>query len=69
VQADVAFGIGGSFTIARDVILPPGVNTHFSCLISDSQPDTTFVSPATLTVTVTSVGNGNATASIGGVIF
>jgi len=69
VQADVAFGTNGQFTIARDVILPVGVNTHFSCLISDARPDTGFVSPATLTVSVTSAGNGNATASIGGTIF
>lgn len=68
VQADVAFGTGGSYTFTEDVILPPGANTHFSCLVSDSQPDTSYATPATLTVSVTNADNGNATASIGGTI-
>jgi hypothetical protein len=67
-QAEVAFGINGTFTISQDVILPPGVNTQFSCIISDSRPDTNYVSSATLSISVNSVGNGNATASIGGTI-
>ena len=67
-QAEVAFGLDGSFTISRDVILPPGVNTQFSCIVSDRTPEDTTSSPATLSISVTSVGNGNATATIGGTI-
>lgn len=68
VQADVAFGISGSYTFTEDIILPPHSNTQFSCLVSDSQPDTAYATPATLTVSVTNADNGNATASIGGTI-
>lgn len=68
VQAIVAFGNNGSFTISQDVILPPGANTQFSCIVSDNQPDTSYVTSATLSITVSSAGNGNATTSIGGTI-
>ena len=68
VQAEVAFGIGGQFTIDRDINLPVGAATHYSCLVSDAQPDTSYATPATLSISVTSPGNGNATASIGGTI-
>ena len=67
-QAEVAFGLNGSFTISQNIILPPGVNTHFSCLVSDKVPDTSYVSSATLSISVNSTGNGNATATIGGTI-
>jgi len=68
VQAEVAFGLNGSFTIDRDINLPRGAATHYSCFVSDSQPDTNYVTSATLQISVTSQGNGNATASIGGTI-
>jgi hypothetical protein len=68
VQAEVAFGQGGTYTFTEDIILPPGANTHFSCFVSDSQPDTSYATPATLTVTVSNNENGNATAQIGGTI-
>ena len=68
VQAEVAFGQGGTYTFTQDIILPPGANTHFSCYVSDSQPDTSYATPATLTVTVANTENGNATAQIGGTI-
>ncbi len=68
VQADVAFGINGSYTFSEDIILPPGANTQFSCLVSDSKPDTSYATPATLTISVTNADNGNATATIGGTI-
>jgi hypothetical protein len=67
-QAEVAFGINGTFTISQDVILPPGANTQFSCIVSDSQPDTNYVTSATVSISVNSAGNGNATATIGGTI-
>jgi hypothetical protein len=67
-QAEVAFGINGTFTISQDIILPPGTNTQFSCIVSDSQPDTNYVTSATVSISVNSAGNGNATATIGGTI-
>lgn len=67
-QAEVAFGINGSFTISQNIILPPGVNTHFSCIVTDNLPDTNYVTSATLSISVNSTGNGNATAIMGGTI-
>jgi hypothetical protein len=69
-QAEVAFGINGTFTISQDIILPPGSNTQFSCIVSDSQPDTNYVNgtSATMSISVNSTGNGNATATISGTI-
>lgn len=69
-QAEVAFGINGTFTISQDVILPPGANTQFACFVSDSQPDTNYVNgtSAAVSISVNSTGNGNATATISGTI-
>lgn len=68
VQADLAFGNNGTFIIDRDINFPPGAATHYSCVVSDKQPDTSYVSSATLSISVTSPGNGNASATIGGII-
>jgi hypothetical protein len=68
-QADVAFGIQGVFTIGRDVNLPKGAYTLYSCLVSDAAPDTSYATGATVSITVTSEGNGNATTTIGGIIY
>ena len=67
VQAVVSFGNGGSFTIDSDINWPPHAMTHFSAFMSDALPDTTYVTPATLSISVTSEGNGNATAIINGI--
>jgi len=67
-QAEVAFGFNGSFTIDKDIILPRGALTWFTLTVLDSRPDTSYLSSASVTISVTSAGNGNATAGIGGTI-
>ena len=67
-QAEVSFANNGSFTISQDIILPPHVYTQFSCVVRDATPDSLAATPASLTISVTSTGNGNTERTITGTI-
>ena len=63
VQASTSFGIGGALTLGD--ILYGG--TQFTCFVIDFDPDSSYISGASLTVTVMSP-NGNVTSGISGII-